>query len=104
MIPLRGMGRLRVTFPEDAPVPELLELEHDGADFRPDQRLPRTVLRLEGSAETHFGASVAVYWAWIRTDVPAEATLLVPKNINEDGRAMRKVTLDPKTTVAVHLE
>ncbi len=80
-VAVRGKTTLFVTFPRGMAAPATLVGEHEGADFLPDRRLPRTVLRREATMPAGGGREVALYRAYVRTDAPPTVTLRLPTKV-----------------------
>jgi len=80
-VAVRGRMAVFVTFPKGQAAPLTLVGEHEGADFTPDRRLPRTVLRREAVMPDGADRQVALYKAYVRTDAPATVTLHLPKKV-----------------------
>jgi len=80
-VAVRGRAAVFVTFPKGQVAPLTLVGEHESADFMPDRRLPRTVLRREAVMPDGTDRQVALYKAYVRTDAPATVTLHLPKKV-----------------------
>jgi len=100
VVPIRGLGRLCVTLPLDAPVSPYLELQHEEATLRPERKTPFTLLRRECVVHA-VDRVVAIYAGVIRSDVAPQATLVVPPGLACEGKDEVPVTLLNDSTVAV---
>ena len=100
VVPIRGTGRLTVSLPLDAPVSPYLELQHEKATLRPERKTPFTLLRREGVVRVG-DRQIARYVGVIRSDVDAQATLVVPPGLACEGKDEVPVTLVDDSTVAV---
>ncbi len=102
-LPISGTGHIRVTMPADAPVPETLELAHEGATIFPDRREPKTTLRKDAVVEVS-GEKIVVYSGVVRTDVLPTSTLRLPPGFRSGGKRVERVTMGPTTTIALRFE
>jgi cytochrome c peroxidase len=98
-VPVDGRTRLVVAFPEAVKAPDRLLAQHEGVMRLPGHDAPRTVFVLSGSMRAA-GRDVAVYEAWLRTDVPPTVVLRLPG----DGRPRPEHRLVLKPRKAARLD
>jgi cytochrome c peroxidase len=76
-VAVRGTVRLWLTLPASVAPPATVVADHMEATLFPDRRRPRTVFRALARTDAG-GASVTLYRAFVRTDVPPRVALRLP--------------------------
>lgn len=102
VVPIGGIGHLRVTLPADAPIPDLLEATHEDGTLFPDRKPLRTIFRKDVALRAG-NLMVVTYAATIRTDVKPFATLILPPGFFSAGATTTKVNLYAGNTTSVNL-